>query len=230
MGNDILTQLADLGKAVLLGFLCALVYDLLRVVRVHAGVRRRAVTFLLDVFFCAFTALSIFAFAMTVGGGGFGPGMAAGSAVGFALYAALLARFFRPLWAFWVDAAAQFLSWLRLPLRFARRVYIKIFIFYKKDFLFRKKSFIMGNHKGLIASARKAALSKQGANDGKNEQKAKPKKVRSSGPAAGRAAYFDGGKSGADPVAASDSARRPRRDGAARRTAANHQRNARGGS
>ncbi|MBQ3497342.1 MAG: hypothetical protein IJA73_04345 [Oscillospiraceae bacterium] len=229
MGNDILTQLADLGKAVLLGILCALIYDLLRVVRTHAAARR-VVTAALDVLFCALTALFIFAFAMTVGGGGFGPGMAAGSAAGFALYAALLARFFRPLWVFWVGAAAQFFAWLRLPFRFARRVYIKIFIFYKKDFHFRKKSFIMRNHGGLIDSVRKAAHSEQGANNGKDEQKAKPKKVRPSGTASARAARFDGGKPCADPNAASGCTRRPRRDGATGRATADYQRDARGGS
>ncbi|MBQ2829422.1 MAG: spore cortex biosynthesis protein YabQ [Oscillospiraceae bacterium] len=230
MGNDILTQLFDIGKAVLLGCLCALVYDFLRVVRLRGRKERRVLTAALDVLFCAFTALFVFAFAMTVGGGGFGPDMAAGSIAGFALYARLLARLFRPLWEFWVDAAAQFFSWLRLPVLLGRRVYIKIFIFYKKDFLFRKKSFIMNNHRRLIASARRSALSEQGANDGKDAEKAKSKKACPPGSSAARASHFDRREPCAHPNAAAVGTRRPRRNGAARRTAAQHQRDAHGGS
>ena len=74
----------------------------------------------------------------------------------------------------------------------------------------------MRNHRRLLASSRKAALSEQGANDGKNAENAKPKKGRPSGIAAAHPARFGGKESRAHPDAASNGTRRLRRDDAAR--------------
>ncbi len=134
MGNEVGAQLSLLGQAALLGALCAVVYDLLRTIRL-----RRTGRWLmhgLDALYAAAVLLAIFLFALRRGQGELRLYMLLGIALGAVVYFAALSGLLRPVWAFWVDAAAAFAALLWKPAAFVAQCVKKIGIFLKKLFYF----------------------------------------------------------------------------------------------
>ena len=117
MENHVSQQLALLGLSALCGVAAAIVYDVLRAVRL----RHRALTHALD----ALYGLRLFMVLGILGGAG--------------IYFLLPAHWLAPLWAFWADTCRELVRILFLPVRFALDLLKKFFRRVKKDFLFAKK-------------------------------------------------------------------------------------------
>ena len=135
MGNYVTAQLATFAHAALLGAVCGVVYDLLRSVRL---LRRRSVllTHVLDGVYVTLVLLAVFLFALRRGEGELRLYMLLAMVLGGMAYFAVFGRFLRPLWDFWVDAAAGVVSLLWKPIGVLLRLG-KIFLIYiKKLFYF----------------------------------------------------------------------------------------------
>ena len=109
MGVSLDAQAQDFLASLLLGAALALLYDLLRAIRL----RRKAsgaLTGALDALYCLLLALLSFFFALRIGGGELRLFMLLSALLGAVLYFALLARCLRPLWAFWADVLFALLA------------------------------------------------------------------------------------------------------------------------
>ena len=142
-------QASSLGISVLLGAGLALVYDLLRALRLR-GRTRRGVTAALDALFCAVLALCALRLSLSVGGGELRLYMLFGMAAGIAGSEGLLSPLFAPLWAFWADALLALLHALRLPLRLGRRFLVRLHKLCKRLFLFSRSAFIINSYRGRV--------------------------------------------------------------------------------
>ena len=140
-------QASSLLVSVLLGAGLALVYDLLRALRLR-GRTRRGVTAALDALFCAVLALCALRLALRVGGGELRLYMLFGMAAGLAGSEGLLSPLFAPLWAFWADALLALLALLRLPMRLGRRFLVRLHKLCKKLFLFSRSAVIINPYRG----------------------------------------------------------------------------------
>ena len=99
MGFTLHAQGQSFLASLLLGAALALLYDLLRAIRL----RRRssgALTAALDALYCAALALLPFLFALRIGGGELRLFMLLAGILGAVVYFTLCARLLRPLWAF----------------------------------------------------------------------------------------------------------------------------------
>ena len=116
MGTVIGEQARTLLTSVVLGLSLALLYDLLRAVRLR---RRgsRALTGALDAVYCLALALSGLAFALRIGGGELRLYVLFAAFAGAALFFAALSPLLRPLWDFWARTLFELLRLMRLPLR-----------------------------------------------------------------------------------------------------------------
>ena len=143
MGNYVTAQLVTFAHAALLGAVCAVVYDLLRSVRL---LRRRSVllTHALDGVYAALVLLAVFLFALRRGEGELRLYMLLAMALGAIFYFAALSALLRPLWDFWASAAAAFLALLWKPLGIAAKGGKKFLIYIKKLFHFLCKCATIG--------------------------------------------------------------------------------------
>ena len=143
MGNYVTAQLVTFAHAALLGAVCAVVYDLLRSVRL---LRRRSVllTHALDGAYAALVLLAVFLFALRRGEGELRLYMLLAMALGAIFYFAALSTLLRPLWDFWASAAAAFLALLWKPLGIAAKGGKKFLIYIKKLFHFLCKCATIG--------------------------------------------------------------------------------------
>lgn len=143
MGNYVTAQLVTFAYAALLGAVCAVVYDLLRSVRL---LRRRSVllTHSLDGVYAALVLLAVFLFALRRGEGELRLYMLLAMALGAIFYFAALSTLLRPLWDFWASAAAAFLALLWKPLGIAAKGGKKFLIYIKKLFHFLCKCATIG--------------------------------------------------------------------------------------
>ena len=143
MGNYVTAQLVTFAHAALLGAVCAVVYDLLRSVRL---LRRRSVllTHALDGVYAALVLLAVFLFALRRGEGELRLYMLLAMALGAIFYFAALSALLRPLWDFWASAAAAFLALLWKPLGIAAKGGKKFLIYIKKLFHFLCKCATLG--------------------------------------------------------------------------------------
>ena len=135
MGNDVSTQLILFLQSAELGSVFGVAYDLLRAVRL----RRRCCTLLthvLDALYAAAVLLAIFLFALHRGEGELRLYMLLAMVLGGMAYFAVFGRFLRPLWDFWVDAAAGVVSLLWKPIGVLLRLGKKFLIYIKKLFYF----------------------------------------------------------------------------------------------
>ena len=137
MGNYVTAQLVTFAHAALLGAVCAVVYDLLRSVRL---LRRHSVllTHALDGVYAALVLLAVFLFALRRGEGELRLYMLLAMALGAIFYFAALSTLLRPLWDFWASAAAAFLALLWKPLGIAAKGGKNFLIYIKKLFHFGK--------------------------------------------------------------------------------------------
>jgi len=138
MENHVLQQLQLLALSALLGAAGAVFYDMLRSVRLRRR-RDRLITHLLDGLYVALVLLVMGVFALRLGGGELRLYMLLGTLLGAVLYFLLPAALLRPLWDFWVDAAAEALRLLWLPVDFFIGILKKLCKTAKKDFLFLRK-------------------------------------------------------------------------------------------
>ena len=142
MGVSLSEQATALACALALGGAAALLYDLLRAIRFRRR-RSRLLTDALDALYCLALAVLFFAFALRIGGGELRLYMLFAAFLGAALYFALLARLFRPLWDFWAGTFFALLRLLRLPLDALKIFYGKLTKLCKRLFLFLRNCFII---------------------------------------------------------------------------------------
>lgn len=135
MGVSLPAQVSSLLYSLLLGIAAALLYDLLRAVRMRRK-RLRLLSEALDVLYCVSLAALCFFFALRIGGGELRIYMLLGALLGAVFYFALLADLFRPLWDFWAETLFALLHLLRLPFRFLKTFYGKLTKLCKRLFLF----------------------------------------------------------------------------------------------
>ena len=137
MENYVTAQLTTLGWSMLLGLLCALVYDLLRLVRL-----RRGSAWLMHVLDGVYTPAALLAVVLLALGRGEGElrlYMLLGMALGAAMYTLLLRRALQPVWQFWIDVLSAFIRLVCLPAVFLCHVVKKICTAAKKLFHFWRK-------------------------------------------------------------------------------------------
>ena len=142
MGVSLPAQVSSLLYSLLLGIAAALLYDLLRAVRMRRK-RLRLLSEVLDVLYCVFLAALCFFFSLRIGGGELRIYMLLGALLGAVFYFALLAALFRPLWDFWAETLFALLRLLRLPFRFLKMFYGKLTKLCKRLFLFSENCFII---------------------------------------------------------------------------------------
>lgn len=199
MGFVIGEQLRALGAALLLGAALALVYDLLRALRLRRG---RALTAALDGLYCVAVAVSLTAFSLRVGNGELRLYMLLGTLGGATLFFVLLSPLLRPLWAFWADVLGALLRLFLLPVHGVKIFSGKLHKFCKKGFLFLKNAAIIKNWERAARTARLQAEKRGGWTHGAKEQRqaarGKPlgRKAGGAGAAGGR-----GRAAGVDPHA-----------------------------
>lgn len=133
MGNYVSEQLAVFLRAIALGAVLGLVYDLLSVLRRLGG---RLWGGALDAAFCLMAAGSVFLFVMA-GDGEMRMFIALGVLGGAVLFWCLLGSLLRPVWNFWLDMAL----W---PVEILKNLLKKIGQKTKKVFSFLKKRFTIG--------------------------------------------------------------------------------------
>ena len=146
MENHVPQQLTAYLTAAALGAASAMVYDLLRTVRLRRR-RDRRLTGLLDVLYTAVLGLLLLWFALRIGQGELRLYMLTGVALGALLYSLTLPPLLRPLWDFWLDAAVALCRLLCRPAVLAARWLKKAAAFLKKHFSFRRVCATMGIRK-----------------------------------------------------------------------------------
>ena len=114
MENHVSQQLTAYLTAALLGAASAMVYDLLRTVRLRRR-RDRRLTGLADGLYITVLGLLLLWFTLRIGEGELRLYMLTGVALGAVLYGLTLPPLLRPLWEFWLDAAVQFCRLLCCP-------------------------------------------------------------------------------------------------------------------
>ena len=161
MGTVIGEQALTLAAAVLLGAALALLYDLLRALRLR---RRgsRALTAVLDTLYVAALAVSGLAFALRLGGGELRLYAIVFGLCGAWAYGALLSPVLRPLWNFWARTLFELLRLARAPFRALARWRRNLHKICKRLFLFYRRSYIIGSYGRYARRARHAAERREG--------------------------------------------------------------------
>ena len=137
MENYVTAQLTTLGWSVLLGLLCALVYDVLRTVRLRRG--NAWLMHTLDAVYVAAALLAVILMALQRGQGELRLYMLLGMALGAVMYVALLRQVLQPIWQFWVDTATAFARFIWFPIDFLWQMAKKVWSAAKKLFHFWQK-------------------------------------------------------------------------------------------
>lgn len=138
MENYVSAQLGELGAAAAMGAATALVYDLLRALRLLDR-RDRLLTHLLDALFAASVGAGALWLALVVGGGELRLYMLSAMALGALGWFWLLSPYLRPLWEFWASALSALGRLLWRPVDLAWRGGKKIAAKGKKGFSFLAK-------------------------------------------------------------------------------------------
>ena len=162
MGVSLGAQAQGFFSSLLLGAALALLYDLLRAIRL----RRRtsnALTGMLDALYCLLLALLSFLFALRVGGGELRLYMLLAALSGAALYFRLGARWLRPLWAFWAEVLFSLLQLAAAPFRLLKK-------FCKRDFLFFRSRTIIKTYERSARKSLRRERQKEGSRHGGAEQ------------------------------------------------------------
>lgn len=170
-----LQQLRLLALSGLLGAIGAILYDMLRAVRLLRR-RSRPLTHLLDGLYAMLVLLAMSVFALRLGGGEMRLYMLLGTVLGAVLYFVLPSPLLRPVWDFWTGAAAETLRLLRLPFTLCLRLMKKLCKTVKKDFLFLRKYAKIKKYKWEFVLLRRHA---DGGGGTKHREKDKKRKKRS---------------------------------------------------
>ncbi|MBE6908169.1 MAG: hypothetical protein E7474_01000 [Ruminococcaceae bacterium] len=168
-----------LAASLLLGMALALVYDLLRALRLRR--RGRAwFTDALDALYCAAMALSGFVFALRIGDGELRLYTVAVAALGAALFFAVFSPLLRPLWDFWARTFFELLRLLKIPIKTIKNFYRNLHKIARRLFLFSRKSFIIGTIRWDARRARHIAGRGEGIRNGGKGENAR-RSVRGAG-------------------------------------------------
>jgi len=170
MGFTLCAQAQDFLSSLLLGLSLALIYDLLRALRLS----RRGLAFLTplcDALYCALFALLVFLFSLARGGE-LRLYMIASALCGALFYFLACARFFRPLWALWAGVLVSLLALLTAPLRALKRLYGKLAKLCKRYFLFSKKRLIIKAYERRALRSARRARKKGGEKHGERDKAA----------------------------------------------------------
>lgn len=149
-------QVQTIAAAFAMGCAAALVYDLLRTLRLAR--RRRLVTHLTDLAYVLAVGWAFLRFALSIGQGELRLYVLPCAALGALFSWRALVPVFRPIWRFWLGAAAQtgWLLWrpVRLLLHFCKKVWnsAKKAIAFLKNFckikLYKKEGALPQNEEG----------------------------------------------------------------------------------
>lgn len=137
MEIQISAQLALFGQSVLLGLGSAVLYDLLRAVRL----RLPRATAVLDTVYCLCVGTGLFLFVLRRSAGLLRGYVLLGGLGGAVLYFCLLSALLRPVWSFWVDTLAFLAHLLTFPLVWTKNFLKKIAISGKNIFYFTWKCY-----------------------------------------------------------------------------------------
>ena len=178
MENYVSAQLVTWGWSALLGLLCALVYDLLRTVRLRRGSAWLMHT--LDAVYASAVLLAVVLLALRQGQGELRLYMLLGMVLGALGYGWLLRTVLLPVWRFWVDTAAEFLRLMWSPVALVWKTLKKAGHFAKKLFHFWQKCATMTLYlwKCVLLSGRER---EKGAKHEKKTAKEKPRRHRAAG-------------------------------------------------
>jgi len=168
MGFPLALQAEGFFSSLLLGIVLALLYDLLRALRVHRGAAR-ALTGVLDALYCLLFSLLVFLFSLRVGGGELRLYMIAAALAGALFYFLLAARLLRPLWAFWAEVVFSLCALAAAPLRALKRAYGKLAKLCKRYFLFSRNRLIINAYGRGAMRAQRRTRKKGGAAHGKGQ-------------------------------------------------------------
>lgn len=135
MENYVSQQLITFLRSGLLGLVCGVVYDLLRALRLRR-VRSRALTHSLDVVYVVSVLLALFLFMLRQGQGELRLYMLLAIFLGIVLYFCAFSGILRPIWRFWAETFAAFLSLLWKPAALTLWLGKKFQIYIKKLFYF----------------------------------------------------------------------------------------------
>ena len=138
VGTVVSEQLRAYLTAAALGAAAGAVYDLLRLVRLRRR-RDRRLTHGLDAAFLLLVAPALLWYALRVGQGELRLIMLTAMGLGAAVYLLALSPLMRPLWDFWLSAAASTGRLLWLPVKKFTAAAKKAFIFCRKCVMIRKK-------------------------------------------------------------------------------------------
>ena len=138
MENYVSDQLISFLRAALLGMSAAVVYDLLRAVRLRFG-GGKILTHILDAVYVLSALLVVVLFTLQQGDGELRLYMVLAMTLGFCVYFLSLSSIFAPLWSFWVEVLGALLGILWKPMGILRRLGKKFQIYIKKLFYFWRK-------------------------------------------------------------------------------------------
>ena len=138
VGTVVSEQLRAYLTAAALGAAAGAVYDLLRLVRLRRR-RDRRLTHGLDAAFLLLVAPALLWYALRVGQGELRLIMLTAMGLGAAVYLLALSPLMRPLWDFWLSAAAGTGRLLWWPVKKITAAAKKVFIFCRKCVMIRKK-------------------------------------------------------------------------------------------
>lgn len=179
MGFPLALQAEGFFSSLLLGIVLALLYDLLRALRVHRGAAR-ALTGVLDALYCLLFSLLVFLFSLRVGGGELRLYMIAAALAGALFYFLLAARLLRPLWDFWAEVVFSLCALAAAPLRALKRAYGKLAKLCKRYFLFSRNRLIINAYGRGAMRAQRARIAGREKKEGQRMAKVKEAKKRTS--------------------------------------------------
>ena len=130
-------QVQTIVAAFAMGCAAALLYDLLRTLRLAR--RQRTVTHLTDLVYVLAVGWAFLQFALAIGQGELRLYVLPCAALGALLSRQLLAPFFRGVWQFWWGAAAQTGRWLCRPVILFLHFCKKVLVLAQKNIAFLKK-------------------------------------------------------------------------------------------
>ncbi len=139
MENHIAAQALSLAISLVVGIVAALLYDLLRAIRI----RRKTFSLLthtLDVLYVLAVFFLALWLALVVGEGKLRLYMITGAGAGALLWWIFPSRFLRRLWNFWMDAAVAFVRLLLRPLVWCKNFAKKVFSFLRKRFTIKPEA------------------------------------------------------------------------------------------
>ncbi len=184
MENYVTAQLVVFAQSVLLGLLSGCLYDLLRAVRLCRR-HSRWLMHLLDALYTLVLLLGIWLFALRLGQGELRLYMLAAMVLGGVLYFLLLSHLLRPMWDFWVRAAAGFAKLLWRPVELVIRLVKKVEKRTKKLFYFWGKYATIKKYKWDCPHfGVKQDEKGGGSNHGTQEKRKKARRHRNAGGAA----------------------------------------------